>query len=252
MEPATKKQKLSTATDNDDGESTDFKLAILSSLHPGKGQNVLLDYLLAYDGSVQAVTDAIAGNGGRADDKSPRKRNAVNGYQSSLSKFAGSKENGKNAGAADKPLTKKGRTLHLYASEDVERHTPCSIIHNFLSKEDAEACIRELIDEMPTFHRGRFMMFEREVESPHTFRFYVDDYEQMQEQKTEYSYNGGPVEDVGKTPPHMMKISPIVQKTVNEEIQRRIRDYQGGKKLKFQSTDEWKPNASFVNCYDGG
>lgn len=259
MEPAAKRRRLSatlsgppTTSGDDEAESTDFKLAILSSLHPDKEQEVLLDYLLAYDGSVEGATDALSGKIRKTDDESPRKRSAANGYQSSLTGFANPNEGDKNGTMAARSLTKKGRTLHLYDPKDIERNTPCSIIHNFLSKEDADACIRELIDEMPTFYRGRFMMFDREVESPHTFRFYVDDHEQVQEQKTEYSYNGGPVKDVGKTPPQMMKISPLVQKAVNEEIQRRIRDFQGGKKLKFQSTDEWKPNASFVNCYDGG
>lgn len=260
MQPASKRQR--TLSDPapappppalDDAESTDFKLAILSSLHPDRTPDVLLDYLLAYDGSVEAAGSALSGNAQQPAVSSPRKRHAANGYQSSLATFAGAKDAVKNASTSERPLTKKGRTLHLYSPEDVEKHTPCSIVHNFLSKEDAEACIRELIAEMPTFHRGKFMMFDREVESPHTFRFYVDDYDKMEEQKTEYSYNGGPVTDVGKTPPQMMKISPMVQAKVNEEINRRMRHFQpGGKKLRFQSLDQWEPNASFVNCYDGG
>lgn len=51
----------------------------------------------------------------------------------------------------------------------------------------------------------------------------------------------------------MLKASKPVQEAVNREIQRRIKDfYPEGKKLKFQSPDEWVPNTSFVNCYDGG
>jgi hypothetical protein len=42
-----------------------------------------------------------------------------------------------------------------------------------------------------------------------------------------------------------------VQEKVNEEIERRVRDFQGGKRLKFQSHERWKPNASFCNCYTG-
>lgn len=189
MEPASKRRRLPAErtgpderTDEHDGETTDFKLAILSSLHPEKGQDVLLDYLLAYNGSVDAVTEALSGHAAGDAAKSPRKRSAVNGYQSSLSTFASTREKEKDGSRKERRLTKKGQTLHLYAPEDVEKHTPCSIIHNFLSKADADACIHELIDEMPTFYRGRFMMFDREVESPHTFRFYVDDYATMEEQ----------------------------------------------------------------------
>jgi alkylated DNA repair dioxygenase AlkB len=47
-------------------------------------------------------------------------------------------------------------------------------------------------------------------------------------------------------------VSRRVQTIVNDEIQKRIRDvYPDGKKLQYQSSKEWKPNAAFVNCYDG-
>ena len=53
--------------------------------------------------------------------------------------------------------------------------------------------------------------------------------------------------------PQMRKVSPKVQEAVNREIQQRIKThYPNGKKLKYQSPDPWKPNAAFVNCYDGG
>ena len=61
------------------------------------------------------------------------------------------------------------------------------------------------------------------------------------------------LQDVRRTLPEMRKVSAKVQAAVNEEIQRRIREfYPGGKKLRHQSPQEWKPNAAFVNCYDGG
>jgi hypothetical protein len=51
----------------------------------------------------------------------------------------------------------------------------------------------------------------------------------------------------------MLKVSAKVKEAVNREIQRRIKErYPGGKKLMYQSPEEWKPNCSFVNCYDGG
>jgi hypothetical protein len=50
----------------------------------------------------------------------------------------------------------------------------------------------------------------------------------------------------------MLKASVKVKEAVNAEIQRRIKErYPGGIKLQFQSPDEWQPNCSFVNCYDG-
>jgi hypothetical protein len=50
----------------------------------------------------------------------------------------------------------------------------------------------------------------------------------------------------------MLKSSTRVRDAVNAEVARRIREkYLGGKKLAFQSPEEWQPNCSFVNCYDG-
>ena len=51
----------------------------------------------------------------------------------------------------------------------------------------------------------------------------------------------------------MRAVSSKVQAAVNREVSRRIRtSYPNGEKLKYQSPDDWVPNAAFVNCYDGG
>ena len=121
MERPQKRQKLFTevedAAEDYDGEPTEFKLAILSSLHPGRSEDVLLDYLLAYDGSVSAVTSALSAP--KREDVSG-KRKAINGYQSSLSSFAKPNESTDGNSAAVKLLTKKGRTLHLYVSRPIK------------------------------------------------------------------------------------------------------------------------------------
>ena len=119
MERASKRQRLSpapaesqTSRDDHDSEPTEFKLAILCSLHPNRSEDVLLDYLLAYDGSVNAAATALSA---RQTTSSPVKRTAVNGYQSSLSSFTKRSSTGDSSGPTDvKILTKRGRTLHLY------------------------------------------------------------------------------------------------------------------------------------------
>jgi 2OG-Fe(II) oxygenase superfamily/GRF zinc finger len=51
----------------------------------------------------------------------------------------------------------------------------------------------------------------------------------------------------------MRKVSPKVEEAVNIEIAKRIKThYPDGKKIKHQSPNPWKPNAAFVNCYNGG
>lgn len=195
-----KKRRLSSCTppphvstsevnDFDDDDSTDFKLALLSSLHPSVDQSTLLDVLLAYEGSVENAAASL-----KAPDSAQRKSGI--GHQSSLSSYIAPTTNTSSDGPSkrSKPLSRRGTTLHLYSPEDVEAHTPCSIIHNFLPPDDANALLEELLKEADSFERVSFKLFDTVVQSPHTACFYVESLEEQQRQKTEYIYNGGVVE----------------------------------------------------------
>jgi alkylated DNA repair dioxygenase AlkB len=243
-------------------ESTDFKLALLASLHPNLDETVLLEALLAADGSVEQASEGLT----QVSIASPRKRSApfAVGYQSSLSSYRIAPLTGTTN---KRPLVKKGQTLYLYSPDDIEAHTPCSIIHNFLPQKQADALLSELLEDAPTYQKLEFKLFDRTVLSPHTFSFYVNSLKEAEEQKTEYIYDGRKVEvsnynhksqltdafqDVRQSLPEMLKACPQVEEAVNREIQRRIQDfYPDGKKLKYQSPHPWKANTAFVNCYDG-
>ncbi|KAF9733240.1 hypothetical protein PMIN06_009440 [Paraphaeosphaeria minitans] len=239
-------------------ESTDFKLAILASLHPAIDQGTLVEALLASEGSVEQTAEALLASKGSVEQTAGafsatptrKKRPASSiGYQSSLSSYRLSSD---ASGATKKPLVKKGKTLYLYAPEDIEAHTPCSLIHNFLPPEQADALTRELVDEAPSYSKNDFQLFDRVVQSPHTFCFYVNGLAESGEQKTEYIYDGRRLEDVRQSTPEMLRACPQVEDAVNREIQRRIRDfYPDGKKLKYQTPKPWKANTALVNCYDG-
>jgi hypothetical protein len=170
-----------------DDESTDFKLALLSSLHPTFEQHDLLDVLLAHEGSVDEASNALT-----VKCSPPRKSSAATGYQSSLlSSFIASGDSKSSDISQRKLLSKRGKTLHLYSPEDVARHTPCSIIHNFLPAQEANALLQELLHEASTFERIAFKLFDNVVQSPHTTCFYVEGLEDLRKQQTEYIYNGG-------------------------------------------------------------
>ncbi|KAH7312889.1 hypothetical protein BKA65DRAFT_467158 [Rhexocercosporidium sp. MPI-PUGE-AT-0058] len=253
--------------DDSETESTDFKLALLSSLHPETDQQLLLDLLLAHDGSVLDASTALA-----SDSSRPRKsssssvmnttsisNSAATGYQSSLSSFLSenlptspstSSSNPKPS-PAPKLLSKRGKTLHLYSPSDVEAHTPCSIIHNFLPADEANALLQELLIEAKTFERSTFKLFDNVVQSPHTACFFVESVEEMRVQKTEYIYNGGRLDDIRQLTPLMLSISPKVTSAVNASILHRQTTNSNSQKLKHQSPHPWKPNAAFVNCYNG-
>jgi hypothetical protein len=96
-----------------------------------------------------------------------------------------------NAPTTKKLKSRAGSTLHLYDPEDIAEHTPCTIIHNFLPPRDANRLLEELLEESKTFEKITFQLFENVVSSPHTSSFYVESYDEIQRQKTEYHYNGG-------------------------------------------------------------
>ncbi|KAL8780408.1 MAG: hypothetical protein Q9213_006493 [Squamulea squamosa] len=245
--------QFSAATVYSDEDSTDLKLATLASLFPDIDQVSLLDLLINCEGSVQRACDVLFSPSGL----SPRKKtgNGI-GYQTSLASFKpvqdGSSET--SVSLPRKLMTRKGQTLHLYAPEDIEMHTPCSIIHNFLQAHVAEDLLRELLEEAPSFERQTFKMFDNVVQSPHSACFYVESLAERKRQQTEYLYNGSFLtQDIREITPQMRKVSGPVQAAVNDEVAKRIKlHYPGGQKLKYQSPKEWVPNAAFVNCYKGG
>ncbi|KAH9864523.1 hypothetical protein J1614_010458 [Plenodomus biglobosus] len=155
----------SKSTNDQDDESTDFKLALLASLHPSVDGTALLEALLFSDGSVKTASTHLA----NSSTCSPRKRLASSsaGYQSSLSAYRLPSIDGRTQ--PKKPLVKKGQTLYLYSPEDIENNTPCSIIHNFLPAKQADALLLELLDEAPTYQSQHFKLFDQVVSTPHTY-----------------------------------------------------------------------------------
>lgn len=239
---------------DEDDESTDVKLAIVSSLHPEKSQDDLLEILLSCDGAVDAALESLSATAHADASSSPplKRRLTTPGMQSALP-FTSSENKSPSKSAAVLPLTKKGRTLHLYTPQDIANHTPCSIIHNFLPTDLANALLEELLAEVPSYESITFKIFDNVVKSPHTACFYVDSLGEIQRQRSEYYYNGNDLGDIRQILPVMRQVSDLVRDAVNEEIAVRIRDfYPDGKKLKYQTPKSWQPNAAFVNCYDGG
>ncbi|KAI1616111.1 hypothetical protein EDD36DRAFT_455371 [Exophiala viscosa] len=229
----------------DDDQDTDIKLAILASLHPEKSQDDLLEILLCCDGSVEQASQSLF-----ATSPAPalKRRLTTPGMQSALP-FALPA----NKSPSKQPLTRKGKTLHLYTPQDIANHTPCSIVPNFLPPHLATALIQELLVEVPTYESTSFKIFDNVVKSPHTACFYVDSLADIQRQRSEYYYNGNDLGDIRQILPVMRQVSDLVRDAVNKEVEIRIRDfYPDRRKLKYQSPKTWQPNAAFVNCYDGG
>ncbi|KAE8148272.1 GRF zinc finger domain protein [Aspergillus avenaceus] len=225
-------------------ESTDIKLAQLVSLFPALPQETLLDILVSSNGSVEAATATLSS---AQHPPRPKRKRPAPAQQTSLTSHI------QTSGSHPRQIQpRRGKTLHLYAAEDVAAQTPCTLIPNFLPAGQADALLAELLGESGYFSRYRFQLFERTVESPHSACVYVSTPEEYRQHTSEYTYGGTYRSNVRQITPHMKAVSGAVQSAVNEAVRRRIETvYPGGQKLKYQSPREWVPNAAFVNCYDG-
>ncbi|OJK04495.1 hypothetical protein ASPACDRAFT_19843 [Aspergillus aculeatus ATCC 16872] len=231
-----------------DEDSTDMKLARLASLFPNMALDALMEILLSTGGCVETATTTIQAQASLY----PLKRRSTAGATPAIQTSLNAHMRISHHPDKKRSLTRKGKTLHLYSPEDIAAHTPCTIIHNFLPAEQANALLLELLDESQHFSRYRFQLFDRTVQSPHSASIYVATPEQHRQHTSEYTYGGTYRATVRQTTPHLRAVSGKVQQAVNAEIQHRIRTvYPGGRKLKYQSPKEWMPNAAFVNCYDG-
>ena len=50
--------------------------------------------------------------------------------------------------------------------------------------------MKELLNEAESFEKITFKLFDNVVSSPHTSGFFVESYDEIQRQKTDYHYNG--------------------------------------------------------------
>ncbi|KAI1175363.1 hypothetical protein F4777DRAFT_330801 [Nemania sp. FL0916] len=248
-----KSASISTqSTRDDDDNSTEMKLAMLASLVPDISQEILMDTLLANDGSVDQAASSLLDS--QTKPKKLRTAASAVGSQTSLRSFASASSGRQEAGAPKRTrlLSKKGATLYLYDPEDIAEHTPCTIIHNFLPQQEANDLLREMLEESKSFERVTFKLFDNVVQSPHTSSFYVATEAEVNMQKHEYYYYGGRLGDVRRITPQLLRVRPKVREAVNKEIQTRIKThYPNGQKLRYQCPDEWTPNSAFVNCYNG-
>ncbi|KAL4934443.1 putative CUE domain protein [Aspergillus undulatus] len=248
-----------TVAPDDDDASTDIKLAQLVSLFTDTDQDTLLDVLVSCGGLVETAITTITSQKhlAKRTRTAPSASTAATAIQTSLtphilSSSSASSSSKSLSGGQKISSTQKGKTLHLFSPEDVSAHTSCTIIHNFLPPETANALLLELLDESRHFTRYQLQIFERTVESPHSTCVYVSTPEQEAQHTNDYTYGGTYHTNIRQATPHLRAISSRVQEAVNDEIRKRIRDvYPGGKKLRYQSPREWMPNAAFVNCYDG-
>ncbi|KAL1902624.1 hypothetical protein Sste5346_001066 [Sporothrix stenoceras] len=299
--------------DGEEEESTEVKLAMLASLIADEDtdidQDMLLDLLMAHEGSVEAAVDAFHSRLDKWRNSKKKLKleggsvgSSVIGQQTSLRSLfpqtssSSTSPEKKTTGYATTLLSRRGRTLNLYDPVDVEAHTPCTLVHNFLPPDLANDFLREMLAEAKTFGDPyTFKLFDQVVSSPHTSCFYLESATEAKEATARrsagtssgggggggyhpagrpplpqdkpndetfvlntdthegYRYNGSRLSDIRTVTPHMARVRPLVEAAVNKAIQQRISThYPSGRKLRYQNPRPWRPNAAFVNCYNGG
>lgn len=235
----------------DEEESTDFKLAILASLLPDHPQETLLELLLTANGSVEAACQLAS--------EAPRPKSSTVGppTQSSLSSYlpSNSLSNLKKIPFPLPPVP-KFKTIHLSTPSQVPYYAPCSLTAPFLPPSIATTLLKECLHETPEFSQYTFRLFDRNVSSPHTACFYSAtplDAENHSKKEGGYMYNGTTLSQVRMFTPTMLSLIPIIEKHVNEEIERRVDEvYPEGKRLKYMlPKGGWRVTSAFMNCYDG-
>lgn len=210
-------------------ETTDLKLALLTSLHPATDPSTLLELLLTSNGSVSAASALLQ------PPSTPRP--ASTSQQSSLAPFL-------TAAAPIPRPPKKGHTLHLYTPLHFAALTPTTLHPAFLPTMLATTLLTELLHESSTFPPSpEFVLFGRTVVSPHTASLFLRSPASSAQQ---YSYQGATGPEARSFTPSMEAATALVEARVNADLADRPRRHG---QLK---PGAWHVNAALVNCYRGG
>ncbi|KAK6331374.1 hypothetical protein TWF730_004456 [Orbilia blumenaviensis] len=234
--------------EDEEEESTDFKLALLSSLQPTLPPETLLELLLTCNGSVSEAAEL-------ASSSSSKKQSTSIPTQSSISTFLSASESDSSTRKIPFPLPAipKFKTLHLTTPSQVPFYAPATLHPSFLTPEIANQLLLECLAEVPSFGKYEFRLFERNVSSPHTASFFVRDEVMAAQHRRGYMYNGSYLDDIRTFTPTMRTVVPLIENFVNDQISERIINvYPGSQKLKHMlPPGKWHITSAFMNCYDG-
>ncbi|KAF9429686.1 hypothetical protein BGZ94_009837 [Podila epigama] len=133
------------------------------------------------------------------------------------------------------------KPLIFYSPEDVEKHCPCTLIHNVLDKHLAARLLQVMLVESETWNRNRWWLFERMVESPHKTSYYAEDTNSLAE-VSGWTYNG-----TKQDPPRPFLKEMDDAKCV---IRRIVNDLRAKRELhSYEAQGEWNCNVAAVNHY---
>ncbi|KAJ3034152.1 hypothetical protein HDV00_005410 [Rhizophlyctis rosea] len=206
--------------------------------------------------------DVVSGVVGRTSNTQPPSPSTVKGKSSPSNPYPSTdKPSPKNAyealfKAVDKPEEDKQLPPKELNASIISDHVPCELILNALPDELAASLLERMLDESKTWTVRRFVLFDREVQSPHTSCFYKEPTTSAPSANARYTlpdtdiyYGGRSIEDVRVMPPEAVIARNHVERIVNQRMA--LRELASGGRHEAEIVGRWRPNIVLGNCYRG-
>ncbi|KAJ3146039.1 hypothetical protein HDU89_006771 [Geranomyces variabilis] len=133
-------------------------------------------------------------------------------------------------------------------ADTISSAVPCELFTNILPPDLADTLLRVLLTEATTWRRREFVLFDREVQSPHATSFYADRTPDGVP-AADYWYGGKREKEVRTMPPEMRAARDLIALRVNERMRARDAASPSGKRHFAELRGEWRPNICVANSY---
>lgn len=264
----------------DDSQDTEFLLSVIASLLPSSSRvsrSVLLHALLEADGDVNAAAQSVTSNDKSAASSGSTKRKRDGSIDDWLSPSKLAKLptlRGSSSQASSRPTTSslqetappKLRPMTLSLPATVSKYTPMTLHESILPAGLACQLYYAMLDEAKTWHRNKWYIVDKLVESPHKTTFYVrsSSGDGAWDEAAKYwcvdattrcyhllnlgcRYNGRVCAPPSRFPPELEEACSYVEEVVNSAIDKRPRF-----PLEWAANGpHWKANVAAANCYTG-
>ncbi|WWC87731.1 uncharacterized protein L201_002623 [Kwoniella dendrophila CBS 6074] len=122
---------------------------------------------------------------------------------------------------------------------------PITLLESPLPPSLASALYLELLEESEkSWYNNEFYLAGKAVKSPHTVQMYKHPESKAWKKGIKYWYSGTSMIDIADYPPLLRKAADLVEKAVNESLNKR-------KRYPLEWAGEWKANCCGTNRYDG-
>ncbi|ETW00547.1 hypothetical protein, variant 1 [Aphanomyces invadans] len=139
--------------------------------------------------------------------------------------------------------TKDPQKPKLLTSQTLSQHVPClSLQLNFLSHGQADSLLHEMLTTSTDWVRTKWVIVDREVESPHHTQLYGVNEEQLARKADLYANTGTAATKMKVFPPVLQSITGEIEATVNQALVTRTRH-------PLEAPGPWVANIALGNVY---